>query len=539
MIQKVSRASSRIRVVAIFFATFSLLSVAQALPASSAPVFVDGFEGGSLEKWSVQACEDDRAKVYTAQSEPTWPAPAEGESAVRLMALNSDVSPCTPTGNPRSQIIADEGMKPGSEVWQAWSVLFPENFPELSSWHVFQQDHGDPFNGSPSLGFGASGNELSLDRGEQYGYDRVWTAPLQRNHWYQFLVHKKLATDESGFVEFWLDGVPQTLDGQTRLTTQTMHSDASGDYAFYLANYRDSGIADSVEVFFDDVRIGATRDDVGSNLKATKPLTKTPTRPGLRGVKSEEFVSSGVVRGQGPAATQGTLAGAARTPASLPSPMSSKAGPTLTNPTWEGDFETGDLSQFFHWPDWGGSLEGAEKPTVVDDPLGSGSKVGKFTIEPGGKRTELYIEEGKFSNGDKMAFAFSVLLEDGFPTDEGWQLITQWKNDGTGSPPMELSIEGGNYTLSGGHMIGKNFREEIGPAKTGVWTDFVFEIEFEGGGGSVDAWLNGEQALSGFTPPGGTLYSGKSSYLKTGYYRNTAIGATGTVYFDNWQIAKL
>ena len=41
-------------------------------------------------------------------------------------------------------------------------------------------------------------------------------------------------------------------------------------------------------------------------------------------------------------------------------------------------------------------------------------------------------------------------------------------------------------------------------------------------------WIDGQQKLTDFRPPGGTLYPGKSSYWKIGLYRDTANRSTAT-----------
>ncbi|MDN5933278.1 MAG: polysaccharide lyase, partial [Pseudonocardia sp.] len=123
-------------------------------------------------------------------------------------------------------------------------------------------------------------------------------------------------------------------------------------------------------------------------------------------------------------------------------------------------------------------------------------------------------------------------------TDAGWSLIAQWKNDGTGSPPLELSVEGGQYALSGGygHPDGaQTWSEPLADAVTGAWVDWTFHIVFSDGADAlVEVWKDGEAILTGFSPDAGTLYPGLDSYLKLGYYRDTAIDQVGTVIHDNW-----
>ena len=46
--------------------------------------------------------------------------------------------------------------------------------------------------------------------------------------------------------------------------------------------------------------------------------------------------------------------------------------------------------------------------------------------------------------------------------------------------------------------------------------------------GVVDAWVDGQQKVTGFHPPGGTLYPGDYSYWKLGLYRDRGIGTPAT-----------
>jgi hypothetical protein len=156
----------------------------------------------------------------------------------------------------------------------------------------------------------------------------------------------------------------------------------------------------------------------------------------------------------------------------------------------------------------------------------------------GGQRAEIEPNFRSLRAGDDLYFGFSVTFADGFPvgTDD-WQVIAQWKNEGTGSPPVSVKVGKGQFLLDGGFDRGAPFQVPMGPATVGTPHKVVVHIDFEDGGGSVDTWVDGRQTLRGFRPPAGTLYSGATSYLKTGIYRNTSIGTPGTLYFDDWRIA--
>lgn len=243
--------------------------LAVAVPSSQAQpsvAFKRGFERGDLGGWAVaQLCRSNpaAATVYSPRSQPTWPAPTQGAHGLRFHVLNSDVSPCTPTGDPRAQLLSPKMLHAGGVYWEAFDVSFPRSFPNVPrrSWTLFQEDFGEPYSDSPPLGFQVSDirgrDRVALRRDARFGYDVLWSQPLVRGRWYRFLVHKRIATDRSGFVELWVNGVRQRFsDRSLRKSTPTMHPNASGSYRFIVASYRKrNAMRGPVDTFFDNVSV--------------------------------------------------------------------------------------------------------------------------------------------------------------------------------------------------------------------------------------------------------------------------------------------
>jgi hypothetical protein len=234
--------------------------------AQARTMFDGGFETGNLSQWPLrQMCSSNRATVYSARSRPNWPAPASGRYALRLEVYNSDVSPCTPTDNPRAQIATSTMLAAGHDYWERFQVYFPSTWPSTSSWQLFQQDYGSPWNGSPPLGFAVHRmngvDTMGMDRGANHNYDEIWRARLTRGHWYTFLVHKFMSSsDSAGYVELWVDGARQSfVNGATRFHTNTLASDHAGSYQFFLNDYRAANTANVSDVFFDGAQVRATR----------------------------------------------------------------------------------------------------------------------------------------------------------------------------------------------------------------------------------------------------------------------------------------
>ncbi|NMO93309.1 polysaccharide lyase [Actinomycetospora sp. TBRC 11914] len=237
-------------------------------------------------------------------------------------------------------------------------------------------------------------------------------------------------------------------------------------------------------------------------------------------------------------------AGTGTTKPSTTKPGTTKPGatkPSTTKPAapaaaapkalWDSDITGQALGMFKDTP-W--NFVGAKQPTVVPATDLPGQKALKFTMPGGAKRAEIEPNVDNFTEGQDRYIRMTVRLAPDFPIDTNtWQLITQFKNEGEGSPPLELRIGKGNFILSGGADApggSKNFDKTIAPAVVGKVTTLVLHVKFSSKSsvGLVDAWVDGQQKVTGFHPPAGTLYSGDYSYWKLGLYRDTSIGQTAT-----------
>ncbi|HVL84503.1 MAG TPA: polysaccharide lyase [Pseudonocardia sp.] len=227
--------------------------------------------------------------------------------------------------------------------------------------------------------------------------------------------------------------------------------------------------------------------------------------------------------------------------------------PTLSSDVpgliWTGNLETGDLSQFQDTP-WN-VHGGAEEPELVTEPVREGRYALAVTIPgestgegiTGDSRSEVQPDIDFIKEGEELYFGLSVMLGENYPVDQEWQTLTQWKNEGEGSPPVELSAQEGSWNLAGGAGHPDDvepFIRELAPLETGTWVDWVVRIVFSTDPevGEVEVWMDGERVLGPFKPESGTMYptyeddEQPASYLKAGYYRAADIGEPGTVYYD-------
>ncbi|WP_245561464.1 heparin lyase I family protein [Actinomycetospora chiangmaiensis] len=223
-----------------------------------------------------------------------------------------------------------------------------------------------------------------------------------------------------------------------------------------------------------------------------------------------------------------------RTTTTVPPPTTTTTSlPGQTQQVWDSNFTGAGFGNFDDTP-W--NNVGANAPVIVNSPVTSGAKSAQFTMPGGGTRSEIVPTTAEFGEGQDRYFRFSFYLPAGFPTQVNtWQVITQWKNDGTGSPPLEITVGGGNLNLEGGYGYPagpRTFAKPLAPATTGQRIDLVIHVFFsrDPSKGTVDVWRNGTQVLAGYKPAGGTLYptsaastATTSSYWKMGLYRDSAI----------------
>jgi hypothetical protein len=221
------------------------------------------------------------------------------------------------------------------------------------------------------------------------------------------------------------------------------------------------------------------------------------------------------------ASSTATTQAAPKSTTSAPVPsLLGDGGKTL----WSADFASAGMKNFKSTP-W--NNQGASTPTI-------GGGLLNVSMPGGGKRSEVEPDFKELSEGDQYYFGFSVKLAPDFPVNTSdWQVITQFKNDGTGSPPLELKVQDGKFLIDGDSG---GFSKVVGDAKPGQWTHLVLKVKFSPSNGTVSAWQDGVQKIADFAPPSGTMYAGKDSYVKTGIYRDTSIGQAGKLSFGSWAI---
>ena len=140
-------------------------------------------------------------------------------------------------------------------------------------------------------------------------------------------------------------------------------------------------------------------------------------------------------------------------------------------------------------------------------------------MPPGAERSEVQPKAAQdIKAGQHMAFGISDFIPQGFPvnTRGGWQVIWQLHDGGTnGSPPVALEVAQGRLFLSN---VGQHVKD-LGAVTPGRNLAVQLDIAFAKNAGTVSVIRDGQQMLSDFKPPKGTMVD-DSDYLKTGVYKD-------------------
>jgi len=228
-------------------------AVKQATPTTpdvirSGRLWSGDFEQGNLAQWSAIDAPPNRATLVQS------PVRA-GEWAARF-----ETRPGDGVGNrQQSQLVLYSGEGEGVESWWGWSAYFPRGF-EAGRWTAFAewQDHPTAISEANVL-FQVKRDSLLLfvRGGLRPAEPLVWyLGPLERDHWYDFVLHVRWSAGDEGFVELWQDGkrvvrktAAPTLYPGNRLNYLSVGNDRRSDRS-------------TSTLYIDEVSRGTTREDV-------------------------------------------------------------------------------------------------------------------------------------------------------------------------------------------------------------------------------------------------------------------------------------
>ncbi len=195
---------------------------------------------------------------------------------------------------------------------------------------------------------------------------------------------------------------------------------------------------------------------------------------------------------------------------------------------WRGDYSTGDRSQ------WSGVEGLTSRITVQQSTVRPGTsyaarvELRNGDYASGGCRNEL-VRDPPITEGTEHYYAWSTQFDGSYPSNNTWQVFTQWHHSGSnGSPPVEMDVQGENISLivHGDHILW------YAPLVRGVWHDFVVHALWSSDAsvGYLELWYDGRKVMDKNYEQ--TLYPGQYVYLKQGLYRDASIQQTAVVFHD-------
>ena len=169
-----------------------------AAPTASTVVWHADFETGDLSQWDkAQMVSADRLQVVSSTRRL-------GSYALKATVKQGD-DPINASGN-RNELVKMTHEASGSEYYYGWSTQFASDYPSAKAWQVFTQWHHEGSDGSPPVEFDVYGEQIQLNIGGNAPVT-VWSTPLVRGQWLDFVFHVKWSADASvGFVELYVNG---------------------------------------------------------------------------------------------------------------------------------------------------------------------------------------------------------------------------------------------------------------------------------------------------------------------------------------------
>ena len=189
------------------------------------------FESGNIDKTLFPYSN------FVAGHVTVVPDPAgSGQKVLRFAIPDSD-RPYSGATAPRGDVESPPFFHPGNEVFVGTQTLLPigSGFPtSAGGWFQVSEIYGKPYGGSPTIGqdliHDSAGWHYCLQRDATHGYDKPWVGPVLDGKWHQVIFHVRFATNNTGFVEVYYDGVLQKFsNGSTRLYYITLQKGIDWD----------------------------------------------------------------------------------------------------------------------------------------------------------------------------------------------------------------------------------------------------------------------------------------------------------------------
>jgi hypothetical protein len=226
-----------------------------------------------------------------------------------------------------------------------------------------------------------------------------------------------------------------------------------------------------------------------------------------------------------------------------------------TAPLWNGDFQTGDLSQWQGKYFSSASLFG-DRLQVLPAPGADGYaarfevRQGDRPVNSGGDRNEL-IEQDRTINGampwaGPRWYAWSVYIPADYNSDRRWQTITQWHQSQLPAPsPLKVMLDDTDTSFVLASRPAPDAPDDVDLARVplvkGEWHRWVVGVDWSNDPrvGWVEAYVDGRQVLprtyraTQFSLADGTPVP---NHFKQGLYRDRTIPAPQVLYLRDTRV---
>lgn len=200
---------------------------------------------------------------------------------------------------------------------------------------------------------------------------------------------------------------------------------------------------------------------------------------------------------------------------------------------WEGDFETGSLSQ---WPIV--QQVASDRITIAQDPTRQGNFAARFEVRPGDNigdtapRAEVAAELGEQENEERY-YRWFTYFDPAFPTEfeDSFVTFTQWRSTDESDAFSSFMVWGDEIELR------RDGTRWEAPLVKGVWHEFIYHVKWspDPNVGFIELWYDGQLAMpkTYIETMAGEPGAGVENYVKQGLYKSDEI-PTGVVYHDGF-----
>ncbi|HEX2734608.1 MAG TPA: heparin lyase I family protein [Polyangiaceae bacterium] len=195
---------------------------------------------------------------------------------------------------------------------------------------------------------------------------------------------------------------------------------------------------------------------------------------------------------------------------------------------WQGDFESGDLSQWSYLLNEEG-LKTATTPVLLGKYSGEVRIDGTNLWSNGLNRVELqHMPDDASAEGAHVFFGWSVYLPAALTTDD--HQIGYWESDQSYQQVMSLHAKGQDLSFNTNLPAYKQHWTGAGKLTPGVWHRIVYGVTWstDANAGEVNLWFDGEQVV---TAAHARTYVDNPAFTQIGILRDT-IDSVETMYID-------